>query len=168
MNLKEAKEKFILECKGGRCKSISKDSKDSKNISKKEIQSIIKKITIEEDFDRKEYVLLNIDVEKLNKMWSADKDKTGLYLGKEKNDLGYKPGGKEYAEKYLRNKENKTIDATKLGFYITKNNTPVLSDGRHRFIVMRDVFKVKVLPMAVNKEQVSLAKKLRLIVTKKN
>jgi hypothetical protein len=101
----------------------------------------------------KNEVLVNVNVDLFDKIWSKDKN---FYVGP--NGQGGIGSRYQNFEKWISDKN--IMDAAEVG--ISDNNGVVFDNGRHRFAFLRDS-GVKSIPVSMPKKDVEKAKKLGLI-----
>ena len=123
-------------------------------INKAEIPSRIKLDKSDEEMG---YKLVNVDVEKLDKLMKEN----GEYY------VGYKAQGGsiekyEGFKKFLHTKNDIYPSKIRLIKNVHNEYIPIMVDGRHRFAVLRDM-GIKTLPVAINAESVEYAREAGLI-----
>jgi hypothetical protein len=105
--------------------------------------------------DRKCCKLVNIDVEKFDKLFQNNTDQ---YIGKGGTD-NFINGRYKGFQDFLRTKE--PIQASTVGISELYNQAQ-FTNGRHRYSVLRDM-GMKIMPVAMYFESIPVAKKLGLI-----
>ena len=106
--------------------------------------------------DRKCCKLVNIDVDKFDKLFQNNSDQ---YIGKGGTD-NFVKGRYQGFQDFLRT--NEPIQASTVGVSELYNQAQ-FTNGRHRYSVLRDM-GIKIMPVAMYFESIPVAKKLGLIV----